>query len=182
MKFIVALSSLTLVSFSSVSPCLAVNQAIGRSPTQSLSSQALPSAAKPIQVVGFGLGDILAPIERGLNMVEQEKRRQEDRERREQLEKERQERIEAQKKRQEELQIARQEATEKQRLEADRRQKYFESLSPGEQRAYIAEQRARQQKANEMSAKLFMMIVDSVTRPNVCRSGSWFTGYTYYEC
>ena len=53
MKSIVALSSLALISLSSVAPCLAVNQALGRSSDQSLPSQALPSAAKSFQVAGF---------------------------------------------------------------------------------------------------------------------------------
>jgi hypothetical protein len=53
MKFIVALSSLALVSFSSVSPCLAASQAIGNAANQPLASQALPSTAKNFQVAGF---------------------------------------------------------------------------------------------------------------------------------
>ncbi len=181
MKLIVGLSSLALVSLSSVAPCFAVNQALGRSADQSLLSQTLPSPAKT-QVVSFGLGDVFRAVDQGLDMVEQEKRREEERKRRAQLEKERQERLEAQKKRQAEVEEARKKATEQQRLEADRRQKYFESLSPEQKKAYIAEQRAQQKKANEVAAGLFLMVFEAVTTPQVCRSGSWLTGYTYYEC
>ncbi len=181
MKCIVSLTSLALVSLSSIAPCLAANQILDRDSNQSSSSLSLSSATKTVQLA-FGLGDVIRTIDRGLDIVEQEKRRGEERVRREQQEKERQERLEASKKRQEELQVARKEATERQRLEADRRQKYFESLSPEEQKAYIAEQRAIQKKNSEVAAKLFLMIAEAVTSPKVCRSGSWFTGYTYYDC
>lgn len=175
MKFIVSLSSLALVSLSSIAPGLAANQIRDRAPNQPSPSQSLPSATKTTQIAIFGIGDVIRTIDRGLDIVEQEKRRAEDRVRREQQEKERLAR-------QEEVQAARKEATEKQRLEADRRQKYFESLSPEEQKAYIAEQRAIQKKNAEVSAKLFLMVAESVLSPKVCRSGSWFTGYTYYDC
>lgn len=173
MKFIVSLSSLALISFSNIAPCLAANQIRDRAPNQSSSSQSLPSATQTTQIAIFG--DVIRIIDSGLDIVEQEKRRAEERTRREQQEQERQ-------KRQEEAQAARKEATEKQRIEADRRQKYFESLSPEEQKAYIAEQRAIQQRNAEVSAKLFLMVAESVLSPKVCRSGSWFTGYTYYDC
>lgn len=178
MKLIISLSSIALVSLSSVAPCLAANQVRSRS-----SNQSLPNAAKTTQMAQFGgLGGVLRTIDQGLDINEQEKRRQEERARREQLEKERQERVEAQKQREVELAAARQAATEQQRIEADRRRQYFESLSPEQKQAYIAEQRAQQQRANEVAAKLFMMVIDSASRPDVCRRGSWVTGYTYYEC
>lgn len=46
--------------------------------------------------------------------------------------------------RRQEEEAARREAAEQRRLEAERRQRYFESLSPQEQQAYLAEQRAAQ--------------------------------------
>lgn len=182
MKFLVALSSLTLVSLSSVAPSLAANQASSRSPEQPLSNQSCPNASKKIQVAQFRIPDVIRTIDQGLDIKEQEQRRQEERERRQQLELERRERVEAQKQREVELAAARQAATEQQRIEADRRRQYFESLSPEQKQAYIAEQRAQQQRANEVAAKLFMMVIDSASRPDVCRRGNWVTGYTYYEC
>jgi membrane protein involved in colicin uptake len=175
MKLIISWSSIALVSLCSVAPCLAANQARSRSSDQSLSS-----ATKTTQVAQFG--GILRTIDQGLEIKEREQRRQEERARREQLEKERQERLEAQKQREVELAAARQAATEQQRIEADRRRQYFESLSPEQKQAYIAEQRAQQQRANEVAAKLFMMVIDSASRPDICRRGNWVTGYTYYEC
>ena len=44
---------------------------------------------------------------------------------------------------------------EQQRLEAERRQKYFESLSPEEQQAYIQEQRAMQARRDQAAAIYF---------------------------
>jgi predicted membrane metal-binding protein len=182
MKCLVALSSLALVSLSNISLCLAANQASSRSSEQSLSNQSLPSATKTTQVAQFRIPDVLRTIDQGLEIKEREQRRQEERARREQLEKERQERLEAQKQREVELAAARQAATEQQRIEADRRRQYFESLSPEQKQAYIAEQRAQQQRQSEVAAKLFMMVIDSASRPDVCRRGNWVTGYTYYEC
>lgn len=183
MKVLVALSSLALVSLSNIAPCLATNQTIRRSSDQSLSNQTLSSAAKTTQIAQFGgIGNGLRILREGLDIKEREQRRQEDRARREQLERERRERLEAQKQREVELAAARQAATEQQRIEADRRRQYFESLSPEQKQAYIAEQRAQQQRANEVAAKLFMMVIDSASRPDVCRRGNWVTGYSYYEC
>jgi hypothetical protein len=72
----------------------------------------------------------------------------------------REERIAAMKKRQEEAQkeyeIAKQKATEQQRLDAERRQQYFESLSPQDQKVYLARQRAKKQEA-DAAAGLFLL-------------------------
>jgi hypothetical protein len=53
-----------------------------------------------------------------------------------------------------ELEAARKAASEQERLEAERRQKYFESLSPEEQQAYIQEQRALQAQSDRAAAIL----------------------------
>lgn len=115
MKSIVALTSLALVSFSSVAPCLAATQAISRSTEQALPSQVLPNAAKTTLVAGFNFGGL---INQGLDIVKQEQLRKEEEERKAQQEKERQERLEAQKKQQEERAAAakREADLEKQRL------------------------------------------------------------------
>jgi flagellar biosynthesis GTPase FlhF len=180
MKCVTSFSLVALVSFLNATPGFAI--------AQSSSSQTSDNRADTIQLAG-----IFDVIDRGLNIIDRERQREEARQKREQQEierqereaareRERQERLEAQKKREEEFAAARKKATEQQRLEADRRQKYFDSLSPEQQKAYIAEQRAKQERASEMAAKLFMMVVESASRPNLCRRGSWFTGYTYYEC
>ena len=170
MKLIVSLSSLALVSLSSVAPCLAATQSISRLTPQPVSSQTLPQSTQPVQVAGFG--DFLR---QGLDIVEKQRRLDEERRRRAEQEATR-------KKLQEEAAEARRKATEQQRLEADRRQKYYESLSPEQKEAYIAEQREKQKRNAEVSAALFMMFINAATQPRVCRSGSWLTGYTYYEC
>jgi hypothetical protein len=161
MKLIVSLSSLALVSLSNLAPCLAATQAISRS-IQPVSSQAIPTPTQPVQVAGFG--NIIRTVNQGLTIIEQQKRRAEQRRQRE------------------EMAEARRKATEQQRLEADRRQKYFESLSPEQKEAYIAEQREKQKRNAEVSAALFMMFINAASQPRVCRSGSWLTGYTYHDC
>jgi hypothetical protein len=185
MKLIVRLTSVALLSCSQFSPCFALGHLSSQSYEQEM-NKSTSLTPKIIKVAGFGLGDIFRGIDQGLDIVEQEKRRKEDRERRLRIEKEQQElkaaREEQARKMQAEAKAAREAANEKQRLEADRRQKYFESLSPEQKKTYIAEQRAIQQKQNEMAAKLFLIFAESLTRPQVCYSGNWFTGYTYYEC
>jgi hypothetical protein len=158
MKLIIALSSLALVSLSSIASCFAENQTLGRSSNQS-SSQALPSAAKSFQVAGFGLGDVLRQVDRGFDLVEQEKRRKENRAHRAQIEQERQQQLEDQKKRQEKLQAARKADTEQQRLEADRRQKRYDSLSPAEKKAEQVKQRRQQEAANAAALSILGTLV-----------------------
>jgi hypothetical protein len=36
--------------------------------------------------------------------------------------------------------------------------------------------------SDEVAAKLFMIFIDSATTSGRCHSGSWLTGYTYYDC
>jgi flagellar biosynthesis GTPase FlhF len=139
MKFIVSLSSLALISLSSVSPCLAANQVISRSAEPSLSSHSLPSAAKTIQVAG-----LFDSVNKVLNTVEREKTRAEQRADRERARRTRQERMEAAQKQRAERAAAMAAKREQER-------KYFESLTPEQQKQYIAQQRARQeQQARQM--------------------------------
>lgn len=173
MKLIVSLSSLALISLSNVAPSFAAIQSTSRSSAQPVSSQSFSHPTQPVQVAG--IFDVIRGIDQTLGIVEREKRRAEER-------KQREEREATRKKLQEEAAEARQKASEQQRLEADRRQKYYESLSPEQKEAYIAEQREKQKRNAEVSAALFMMFVKAATQPQVCRSGSWLTGYTYYEC
>lgn len=156
MKCLVALSSLALVSLSNISLCLAANQASSRSSEQSLSNQSLSSATETTQVAQFGgIGGVLRTIDQGLDIKEQEQRRQEDRERREQLEKERRERVE-------ELAALRRAASELQLREVERRLQYFESLSPEQKQAYIAEQRAQQKRKDAKDEMETMITLRSI--------------------
>lgn len=118
----------------------------------------LPSQSEPVRIAGFldRLNEVIDTVGDGFEQVERERRRQEEREARAQAEQERLEQAAARQRRQEELDAARRAATEQQRLEAARRQQYFESLSPEQQAAYVAEQRARQEEADQ-AAMLFML-------------------------
>ena len=156
MKFIRGLSSIALISLLSTTPCFALNRSSSNLPNQSLSNQ--PEATK---LAGF-----FDSADKLLNTVERERRRQERREARERARREReerrkarerarQERLEAARKRREEYEAARKAATERQRLEAERRRQYFESLSPEEKKAYLAQQYARQ----EAAAKLLILML-----------------------
>lgn len=154
MKSIVALSNLALVSLSSIAPCLAVNQAVSRSSDQALPSQALPSAAKTTQVAG-----LLDSVINVVNTVDREKKRaqqQADRERQEQerLEqqenaaRERQQRAEAYQKQQQERAAAAAAAREQE-------QKRFDSMTPAQQKAYLAQKRAQQQAEWDFLGQVF---------------------------
>jgi hypothetical protein len=164
MKFIVRLSSLALISLSSLSPCLAASQLVSRSSEQSLSSQSLPSAVKTIQVAeSFGsvtkvFNTVQREQKRAAQRAASEKRRQERLERQQKLRDEaeqrkverierqkndataRQQRIEAYQKQQQERAVAVAAKREKER-------KYFESLTPEQQKQYLAQRRARQEAA-----------------------------------
>ncbi|KST66173.1 hypothetical protein [Mastigocoleus testarum] len=156
MKLVRGLSSIVLISFLSTTPCFALNPLSSNLPNQSLSNQ--PRATK---LAGF-----FDSADKLLNTVERERRRQERRKAREMArrkreeqrkarERARQERLEAARKRREKYEAARRAATERQRLEAERRRQYFESLSPEEKKAYLAQQYARQ----EAAAKLLILML-----------------------
>jgi flagellar biosynthesis GTPase FlhF len=165
MQSVVGLSGLILVTLSNIAPCIAAHELASRSSEQSLASQALPGESESLEVAGFP-GDILRRVGDGLTILEQERRRQEQRAEREQREQERQaereqreqerqRQLEAQERRQEELAAARRAATEEQRLEAERRRQHFENLSPSEREAYLAQQRAEQDAAARLLLLMF---------------------------
>lgn len=139
MKFIHNLSGVALVS------CLCANSgsAIARAMEQA-SNPLSPVQMEPVLVAGFfdDIEDAVQTIQQvdqvvdSVNsLVEQENRRRE-------------------------LEAAREAANEQERLEAERRQRYFESLSPEEQQAYIEEQQAMQAQRDQ-AANLFMLMVFS---------------------
>jgi hypothetical protein len=96
--------------------------------------------------------------QRELRKRERERRAEELRQQRELRKLQRQQELE---RRQQALEAARQAATERQRLEAERRRQYFESLSPEQKQAYIAEQKARQAQ-REQVANLFVLWVGTM--------------------
>lgn len=154
MKRICTLSSIALISLLNAAPCLALNE---------LSSNQSTSQPKVTRVAGL-FDDVVNTVERE-RKNQQRRKRQRDRERarQERLERQnarrkaREERMEAYRKRREEREAARQAAIEKRRLQAERQRQYFESLSPEEQKAYVARQRAAQQQ----QMKLFFGILST---------------------
>jgi hypothetical protein len=151
MKLLGNLSIVASLSLLNAFPCLAVSQADSRLSTQSSSRH-----SETVTVAGFfdNINDAIETIDRVVDTVD----RIEERERADQ---ERQERLEAERQRQEELEAARREATEQQQLEAEQRRQYFESLSPEEQEAYLAEQRAMQQAQVNAATALFLLLISS---------------------
>jgi TolA-binding protein len=169
MKFILALSSLTLVSFCHVSPCLAASQSTQRDPSlapqpsssQPLSSQPLSSQPQSIRVAGF-FDTIRDSVDQVLDTVDRVEQSQAEQAAREQAEQERQRRLDdrarqqADRARQQaELEEAQKAATEEQRLEAERRRQHVESLSPADREAYLAQQRAEQDAAAQLLLLMF---------------------------
>lgn len=151
MKLLSSLSIVASISWLNAAPCLALSQSDSR-----LSTQPLSGHSETVTVAGFfnDINNAIETIDRVVDTVD----RIEERERAEQ---ERQERLEAERQRQEELEAARREATEQQQLEAEQRRQYFESLSPEEQEAYLAEQRAMQQAQVDAATALFLLLISS---------------------
>ncbi len=110
-------------------------------------------------ILTAGFWDVFNDVKEGvddvLDIVEQEKVREEKREKREIAEQQRQIRLEERKRRQEELAQARAAAKEQEIQEAVRRRAYFESLSPSEQQAYIEKQ--QQIRQQQVAAQLLLM-------------------------
>ncbi len=135
MKFIRSLSSIALLS------CLSINSgAAVAKMTEQISNPISTGQTEPVMIAGFfnilqdgvqTIQQVDQAIDAVDSIIEREKRRKE-------------------------LEAARQAATEQQRLEAQRRQQYFESLSPQEQKAYMAEQRAMQAQ-HDAVATLFIL-------------------------
>ncbi|MEH2154562.1 hypothetical protein [Nostoc sp.] len=149
MKFIVGLSSLALVSLSSVSPCLAANQSLTPSADQSL-----PNATKTIQVAG-----LFDSVNEAINTVDREQRRAAQRAARERARQERLERREnaarARQQRTEAYQKQQQERAAAVAAKREQERKYFESLTPEQQKQYIAQREAREKAAIEGMVTIF---------------------------
>ncbi len=137
------LPALILVSMLGAKPGFAATQ----THTQPMSHQ-----SEPIMVAN--LSNVLRDINRGAQRVQQEIQRQ-------QREQERRNREAARQQRQQEQEAARRAAAERRRLEAERERQYFESLTPEQQQAYLAEQRARQAAQTEAMIRIMDVILRS---------------------
>lgn len=135
MKWICSLSGAALVSFLTANLGITVASA-----TEQASNSISSAQVESVLIAGFfdGIQRAVQTIQQvdqvvdSVNsLVEQENRRRE-------------------------LEAAREAASEQERLEAERRQQYFESLSPEEQQAYIAEQQAMQARRDQ-AATLFIL-------------------------
>lgn len=142
MKYIYGLSSVALMSLLTVNPVVAMGKVTEQVPNPTLSAQ-----TEPILMANI-FGDIMRYVQpvRQINKIRLQEQRRQKAERRQQ-----------------ELKIARQQATEQQRLEAEQRQQYFESLSPEQKEAYLAEQRVRREQADKVAALLLLMLLSGGT-------------------
>lgn len=129
-----ALPTLALASWLGTAPGLAAAQITAAQ----TATQAVPPASEPVLVAN--LGNILRDINRGAQDMQRELQRQQQRQERE---------------------AARQGAAERQRLETERQRLYFESLTPEQQQAYIAERRARQAAQAQVMTELFILLIGS---------------------
>lgn len=131
MKLIRRLSSMTLVSCLCVSSGAAMAKVSEQVSNPTSSAQTEPMRiANPLRKIREGvrtIREVDQTVDSVTSLIEQQNRRRE-------------------------LEAAKKAATERERLEAERRQKYFESLSPEEQQAYIEEQRALQAQRDRAAA------------------------------
>jgi hypothetical protein len=163
MKCIQRLSSIALVSCLTYASFGTFNSAAAISKgTEDLPSQASSTQAEPVAIAQLKLPSVIRGATRTVKQLEriraQQKRRAEFLRRKQEWEAKREDRKAEILRRQQELEVARRDATEQQRLEAERRQQYFESLSPEQKEAYLAEQRARREQADKVAALVMMMI------------------------
>jgi hypothetical protein len=116
MKCIRGLSSVALVSFLSINSGVALSKVPEQVPNPTSSAQAEPMIiANPLRIIRDGIRTVDQ-----LNQIRlREQRRQEQ-------------------------EAAQREAAEQRRLEAEREQRYFDSLSPEQQQAYLAEKKQRE--------------------------------------
>ena len=136
-------------------PALALASLLGATPGSAAASaptQTTTDASEPVMVAN--LGNILRDINRGAQQVQQEIQRQQREQQRREREAARQQQIQ-------EREAARQAAAERQRLEAERQRQYFESLTPEQQQAYLAEQRARQAAQAEAAARIMWWFLEN---------------------
>jgi hypothetical protein len=130
MRRVHGLLSIALASFLSINSGVAMGRGIEQVPNPTSSDQTEPMI----------MADFFRDIQRTIQTIDQVNQ------------------IRLREERRQELEAARQAATEQQRLETERRRQYFESLSPEQKEAFLAEQRARREQADQ-SAALFLMML-----------------------
>ncbi|BAU44839.1 hypothetical protein [Leptolyngbya sp. O-77] len=154
--------SLAAAQPSSAARAAADNSAIVTNPLEA--PQALNTAHLPIQSLQESPASthyLLAQTPREANRIrlqqqaEAYRRRAEERRRRAE-----QQRQQAQERRQRNAERG-QRIAEQRRLEAERQRRYFESLSPEQQQAYLARQRALRQQANQAAAAFWIWVLSN---------------------
>jgi hypothetical protein len=153
MKCVRSLSGVALVSFLSFQPGVAMSKVVEQVQNPTQSTQTI--AVDPLRIIERER----RRLEREQRKWEREQRNEFRRQQRELRRLKRQQELERLEQRQKELEAARQAATEEQRLEAERRRQHFESLSPEDKKAYLAEQKARRIQANDQVAKLLGLML-----------------------
>ena len=190
MKAVSSFVSVSLVSFLGISPSFALNQPsrqlVTVSTTELNSStnfdKSILNEFNPRRdVVANTLNSIIRAAERQQKQAERARAAEE---RKQALELQRQRNQEEAKKREEQRELAKAEIIEKRRLAQEKERKYLESLTPEEQKAYLARQQEQRERQAEANRQLANDVVKAIfTSPRVvCRSGNWITGYTYYDC
>jgi hypothetical protein len=126
MKCIHGLSSVALVSFLSVNSGVAMSKVPEQVPNSTSSAQTEPMIiANPLRIIREGV--------RTVDQINQIRLREQ---------------------RRQEQEAAQRQAAEQRRLEAERQQRYFESLSPEQQQAYLAEQKQREMERTILMLRL----------------------------
>lgn len=150
MKYIAGFAIIAFASLSGLSPCLATNQLIGQTSKQSMADQSFSREEKISQIFGgFGTFNKVA-----------------DRAEREQRAADRKaaaaERRAAYAKRREAMAAEAEKRREARAAEAEKQRQYFESLSPEEQKIYLAKKR----EANEAAMQFLVNILNSGSSVN----------------
>ena len=149
MKFI-RLSSVVLMSVLTLNSGVAMSKGVDQTPGPTSSVQTEPLQTEPLIMANIFF-DLRNPFQTIIRVLTSEERRKAREQKVQELK-------QARERERQQLEVARREATEQQRLEAEQRQKYFESLSPEEKKAYLAEQRARREQADQ-TASLFLLML-----------------------
>lgn len=185
MKLTSGLSSIALVPLLNIAPCFALNQSPSGLPSQPSSSQ-----PETIKVAGF-----LETVNKVTNTVERERRREERRKERRRARERARERQRARELRQQRaierqrarelryqraIELRQQRAIEQQRRrEANQKRfrQWWQSLSPEQKKAFIAQRRAREKAVRIFWMKLIgEVFIDSLSNPG---SGTSSGEYRY---
>ncbi|OYQ63431.1 hypothetical protein B9G53_17050 [Pseudanabaena sp. SR411] len=150
MKYIAGFAVIAFASLSGLSPCLASNQLTAQTSEQSFTDQSYSREEKNSQIFGeFGTFNKVA------NRAERQQRAADRKAAAE-------ERRAAYAKRREAMAAEAEKRREARAAEAEKQRQYFESLSPEEQKIYLAKKR----EANEAALQFFVNILNSGSPTN----------------